>query len=261
MKNKLLICLVVLLVAVLSFALIRGDSLRTLFSSSDNNSSSKAVAIAESNIDKPINPVVENYQSAQKPVDNAGDELTSKAQIQKNKEIELEKWQERNGYRIPDQYRNYSIAQLELMSAKGDMFASTQIGYLRLGEHNPLSAETYFEKAVTQGSIAAAGGASVMFDPERQDKNSSFKGDRLKAFIWAKIAADRGDADALNGMAMHGKYFSAEERLRLEKLASKKFDALSKQYENVNGAPFRKDPSPEWLPVEVEEAIVQEVAK
>jgi hypothetical protein len=258
MKNKLLICLAVLLVAVLSFALIREDS---LFSSPDNNASSKAAAVSESDIDKPINAVAENDENIQKPIAKANGVLTSEAEIQKNKEIEFEKWQIRAGERIPDQYRNYSIAQLEIMSAKGDMLASTQIGYLRLKEHNSLSAETYFEKAVTQGSIDAATQASVMFDPERQDKSSSFKGDRLKAFIWAKIAADRGDADALNGVAMHGKYFTAEERLRLEKLASKKFDELSKQYENIKGIPFRKDPSPEWLTVEVDEAMVKQVSK
>ena len=186
-----------------------------------------------------------------------------------NKEIELNKWQERNGYRIPDQYNNYTIGQLEVMSAKGDMLATTQIGLLKLQDYNPVAAEPYFEKAVAQGSIFAAGQASLMYDPDgpivasikREAKNSSFEGDRLKAFLWAKIAADRGETDALVGVALHGKHYSAEERLRLEKLASLRFDVLSKQYESLNGTPFRKDAQPEWLPPDWDEAILQQVDK
>lgn len=178
------------------------------------------------------------------PNDNSGPVVDRKPS--KANDDEYVQWQFEAGYRRPEGYEKMSKDELEKRSRAGDKFASQKLGELvwaEIGDRE--GAVKWLKKAAEQGSIAALTQTSSMYDPDsdvflvhRLRFGETLKGDRVEAYIWARLAAMRGDPDAIFGMEKQAKYLGAKEVTQLEFLAAEQYRQLQDNYARLNGRGF-----------------------
>lgn len=172
---------------------------------------------------------------------------------------EFVKWQYEAGYIRPEAYEGMSPEELESRSRAGDKFASQKLGELAFMEYGDRDAAIdWMKKAAEQGSVAAMTQASLMYDPNSDIVDAhkvrfgdALKGDRVESYIWARLAAMRGDPDALFGVAKNAKHFDAKQITQLEFLAAEQYRQLQDEYKKWYGHGFINNyPEGENLPHE-----------
>jgi hypothetical protein len=179
-----------------------------------------------------------------------------------------EDWQRRVGYRIDEKYENMTVAELERLSAAGDPWASQTLGEQAWHQMTDRDQATqWLERAAGQGSVAAATYASVLYDPDLPDLEvlsqrlgRPLPADRDKAYVWARIAAMRGDRDAIFGIARHTPHYTAEEIGRLEMMALELYGRLQNEYAHQHGRAFVNVSSVEFDP-NVTEGLLQALSR
>ena len=176
-------------------------------------------------------------------------------------------WEEYAGYAVDERYHLMSDAELERLSARNDAVASQILGINAWQRGEVDRAVEKYEQAVGQGSIAAAMRASLMFDPDVWDLQDaarrfgiSAEGDRLKAYVWARVAAYRGDRNAIQAIARNGRHFGAEEIARMELLAMDMYGRFQNQYALIHGGPFINVPGVDPYP-SLTEHLIQTLSK
>jgi hypothetical protein len=170
----------------------------------------------------------------------------------------FEQWQREAGYDLDSRYESLTQAELERLSKAGDPWASQTLGTQAWGNQiDREAALAWFTLAVEQGSIAAATYASMMFDPMNKEAltlashrlGKPIGGDRDQAYVWARVAAMRGDRDGIHGVARHSAYYSPEELGRLENMAFDLYRQLQLAHVRWTGRAFINIPSVDPNPV------------
>lgn len=154
-------------------------------------------------------------------------------------------WQREAGFFRPDRYEAMPAQQLEEMSRAGDRFASQRLGELAWENYSDRDlAVSWLKKSAEQGSVAALSQAAMMFDPDsdallvKAQQGFELEGNRVDAYVWARLAALRGDPDAVFGVQKHAEYLTSKQVTELELLALEEYQLLQKAHFRYFGRGF-----------------------
>lgn len=155
-------------------------------------------------------------------------------------------WEQRVGYIRPQRYDTMTEAELKALSAAGDMYASQKLADIALLQHNNIpEAVGLYKRSVAQGSLASVANLENLYNPtlaaiaaQSRPELGDFRGDQAEAYLWARIATMRGDADALVAVAEHARGLSPEQVLELERNAIIQYNLLQDQYRQQTGHGF-----------------------
>lgn len=158
-------------------------------------------------------------------------------------------WEKRVGYILPQSYNTMTEVELQNRSDAGDMFASQRLARIAMTQHkNIQQAVELYKKSAGQGSLAGLAELENIYNPTiakivagSYPEFRDFAGDQSEAYLWARVAAMRGDPDALMAIAEHSTGLNPQEILEIERNAVSQYILLQEQYRRLTGHPFNND--------------------